>query len=75
MGTTSSSRILRRLPPERFTPNKNKKDTFPPPYKHKHASGPGVLGVQKRGMGRADGSAGELSLEEGGLDKNDDPDI
>lgn len=60
--------------PERFTPTKNK-DTFPPPHNHKHASGPGVLGVQKKGVGRADGSTGELGLEEGGSDENDDPDI
>lgn len=60
--------------PEKFTPNKNK-DTFPPPHNHKHASGSGVLGVQKKGAGRADGSAGEFGLEEGGSDENDDPDI
>lgn len=61
--------------PEKFTPNKNNnKDTFPP-HNYKHASGPGVLGVQKKGVGRADGSTGELGLEEGGSDENDDPDI
>ena len=75
MEVTSSSRIRTRLLPEKFTPNKNNEDKFPPPRNHTHASGPGVLGVQKKGMGRADGSTGELGLEEGGLDENDDPDI
>lgn len=60
---------------EKFTPNKKDKNAFPPPHNHKHASGPGVLGVQKKGKGQTDGSTGDLGLEEGSSDENDDPDI
>lgn len=59
----------------------DKKDSFPPPppshhHYHNASSGQGVLGVQKKGAGRGrSGCSGELGLEEGGSDEDDDPDI
>lgn len=57
-----------------FFPNEDNKNI---PHNHHHnASGPGVPGVQKNGAGHGKGgSSGELSLEEGGFDEDDDPDI
>lgn len=82
MEITSSSRttIRQMLEIVEVLHKDNRKDSFPPPNRHYHnASGPGVLGVQKRGASRGKwkrGSAsGELGLDEGGTNDDDDPDI
>lgn len=82
MGTTSSLRITIRRVLEivQFFHKDNRKDMFPPPNRHYHnALGLGVLGVQKKGAGRGKGkhgsASGELGLEEGGTNDDDDPDI
>lgn len=82
METTSSSRMVIRqvLEIALFFHKDNRKDSFPPPNRHRHnALGPGVLGVQKKGAGRGKGNhgsaSGELGLEEGGTNDDDDPDI
>lgn len=81
MATTSSSRTTRQvLEIVLFFHKDNRKDMFPPPNRHYHdASGPGVLGVQKKGAGRGRGkhspASGELGLEDGSTNDDDDPDI
>ncbi len=45
---------------------------------HNNASGPGVLGVQKKGSCTIEANGvrgGSLGLEEGGASEDDDPDI
>lgn len=54
----------------------NKKQIFPPPPPNRrYASGLGVLGVQKNSGRNKDGFRGDLGLEEGGVNEDDDPDI
>jgi len=41
----------------------------------REASGPGVLGVQKKKKKKKVGPGGDLALEEGNASEDDDPDI